>query len=197
MRSCVFSAIPSAGRHGVVRTKAMIRARSSSRRCRNISDGMNNTLLPSRLTPLRSTRRQLRITVFRKLRADVRCHETRPACGMSSTTVPAKLSPWQCMHPASCANRRPSAISASFVGMTSAAFVDHGVVAIELALGREIEVRKPDQRESHETGNDKSQPLQNLLHDIPLTQAVDNSRHGTQHLVVHRFARKRDEKGMR
>ena len=72
-----------------------------------------------------------------------------------------------------------------------------GSTAIEYALGREIDICKPDQCDAHESGCYKSQPFQKLLHELLSHNLLTNSRRGTQHLVVHRFARKRDEKGMR
>ena len=62
-RTSVFPVMPSV--RGTLRTQAMTRARSASLRCRNISEGMKHTPVPSGFTPLPQQRDQLRVAVVR------------------------------------------------------------------------------------------------------------------------------------
>jgi hypothetical protein len=68
------------------------------------------------------------------------------------------------------------------------------VLTRHLALEGEVDVGDGDNHQRDETDGDESQPPEKLFHDSPEHKLLTIPCHGTQHLVVHRFARKRDEK---
>jgi len=70
------------------------------------------------------------------------------------------------------------------------------VAAIELPLRCEVDPRRHEQRHEGDAGHDESRPLQEFFHE-QLHKMLTIRLRKTQHLVVHRFARERDEKGMR
>jgi hypothetical protein len=71
------------------------------------------------------------------------------------------------------------------------------VLTRDLSLEGEVHVSDGENRHRDETHDDESQPPQNSFHDSPRHKLLTFPCQKTQHLVVHRFARKRDEKGMR